>query len=151
MKRILAILAISLALTSCENEADVRSDLDILKVKRTEIRNTIRTATTENKKLSVDISNKIDKLTVLGIYEEGDTPYFILKLRLKQSHMSFDVGKHLKDEMNAIEFEIPVSEEFYNTVSVGTNLVDEFRSGSMIMEGSFGSWNMKVINKTIKR
>ena len=51
--------------------------------------------------------------------------------------------------MNAIEFELPVDREFYHSVSQNQSIVDEFRHGSMILRGSFGSWKMTVINKRI--
>jgi len=79
-----------------------------------------------------------------------DSPRYILTLELKQSHVSLDLGKHMKDEMNKIQFQMPVDQIFYKSVKVGDNLVDEFRSGSFVMDGSFGSWKMKVIKKEIK-
>ena len=71
-------------------------------------------------------------------------------MRLKQSHFSIDLMKHTKDDMNAIEFELPVSKEFYDKVKNGTNIVDDFRTGSFILNGSFGDWKMKVIKKEIR-
>ena len=52
--------------------------------------------------------------------------------------------------MNAIEFEIPVDKDFYNSINVGDEIVDNFRAGSFIINGSFGSWNMKVKGKEIR-
>jgi len=51
--------------------------------------------------------------------------------------------------MNAIEFDIPVDAEMYHQVKEGTELVDEFRSGSFIMNGTFSSWDITVKKKTI--
>ena len=64
--------------------------------------------------------------------------------------MSLDIGKHIKDGMNAIEFEMPVDKDLYNTVSVGTQIIDEFRSGSLIINGDFGNWKMTVVSKRIE-
>lgn len=52
--------------------------------------------------------------------------------------------------MNAIDFEIPVDKDFYNSVSIGTDIVDEFRTGSFVLKGSFGSWEMSVKGKEIR-
>jgi len=81
---------------------------------------------------------------------QGKEPMYVLKLKMKQSRMSLDIGKHIKDGMNAIEFDLPVSKEFYNNVNVGTSLIDDFRAGSFIMNGSFSNWKITVIKKEIR-
>jgi hypothetical protein len=55
----------------------------------------------------------------------------------------------MKDAMNAIEFELPVDKEFYDNLTIGSEIVDNFRVGSLVMYGSFGSWKMSVVNKQI--
>ena len=60
-----------------------------------------------------------------------------------------DLEQHAKDALNTIEFEIPVDEDFYNKVSKGTDIVDEFRWGSLLLYGSFGDWDMQVMDKKI--
>jgi hypothetical protein len=72
-----------------------------------------------------------------------------MRVRLKQSHFTLDIGEHIKDEINAIEFDLPVDKEFYDHCSVGTELVDDFRYGSFIMNGSFGKWDMHVVDKKV--
>ncbi|WP_026994143.1 hypothetical protein [Flectobacillus major] len=78
------------------------------------------------------------------------SPKYILKIRLKQSHFSLSIKKHIKDAVNAVDFEIPVDKDFYNSVSEGTEIVDNFRFGSMVLYGSFGDWEMTVKKKYIK-
>lgn len=78
-------------------------------------------------------------------------PKYILKIKLKQSHFSLSIKKHIKDAVNAIEFELPVDKEFFDSVSKGTELVDNFRFGSMILYGSFGDWEMTVKDKEIRQ
>lgn len=75
---------------------------------------------------------------------------YILKIRLKQAHFSLSIKKHIKDAVNAIDFEIPVDKEFYDSVSKGTEIIDDFRFGSMILSGSFGDWEMTVKDKEIR-
>jgi hypothetical protein len=77
-------------------------------------------------------------------------PKYMLKLRLKQSHLSLSIKKHIKDAFNAIEFELPVDKEFYDSVSEGTEIIDKFRFGSMVLYGSLGDWEMTVKEKYVK-
>lgn len=75
---------------------------------------------------------------------------YILRLRLKQSHFSLSIKKHIKDAANAIEFEIPVDKEYFDSVEKGTEIVDDFRFGSFLLYGSFGDWEMTVKDKIVK-
>ena len=52
--------------------------------------------------------------------------------------------------MNAVEFELPVDKEFFDSVSEGTELVDKFRFGSFVLYGSFGDWEMTVKEKEVR-
>lgn len=90
-----------------------------------------------------------EKIHELKIYESGLTPRYILKVKLKQSRISLDIGKHIKDKINEIEFEIPVDKEFYHSVSVGTKITNKFRAGSFIINGSFSHWRMTISDKKI--
>ncbi len=89
---------------------------------------------------------------VKALKEGVDTkgPKYMLKLRLKQSHLSLSIKKHIKDAVNAVEFELPVDKEFYDSVSEGTEIIDKFRFGSMVLYGSLGDWEMTVKEKYVK-
>jgi len=89
---------------------------------------------------------------VKALKESVDTkgPKYMLKLRLKQSHLSLSIKKHIKDAVNAVEFELPVDQEFYDSVSEGTEIIDKFRFGSMVLYGTLGDWEMTVKQKFIK-
>ena len=154
MKKLFLILFIIPLFLGCESEEKVRSDIDRLKAKRETLRaevipmeNKVSTAKKEVAELEKRKSNLKNEINV---YESGKRPVYLLKLELKQSHVTLDLKKLAKDEMNAITFTLAVDEDVYNSVEKGDNLVDEFRSGSMLMEGSFGSWKMKVVGKEIK-
>jgi hypothetical protein len=73
----------------------------------------------------------------------------VLTLELKQAHYTLDLWTHLKDEMNAATFDIPVDRQFCASVKVGDVLTDQFRSGSLILRGSFGNWNVSVKGKRV--
>lgn len=75
---------------------------------------------------------------------------YILKIRLKQSNFTLSIKKHIQNAANSIDFEIPVDKEFYDSVSKGTEIIDEFRFGSLILSGSFGDWEMTVKDKEVR-
>ena len=52
--------------------------------------------------------------------------------------------------MNAIEIQIPVDKEYYDSVEVGQNIADEFRMGSFVFRGTFGNFKVSVIKKEIQ-
>lgn len=81
---------------------------------------------------------------------ENGTAKYVITFEIKQSHFSLDLGKHLKDAMNAIEIEIPVDKEYFDSVEVGDTINDDFRVGSLVMKGSFGSWDITVKSKDIR-
>ncbi len=75
---------------------------------------------------------------------------YILKIRLKQANFTLNIKKHIQNAVNSIDFEIPVDKEFYDSVSKGTEIIDDFRFGSLILSGSFGDWEMTVKDKEIR-
>lgn len=90
------------------------------------------------------------KNEIVDIKEENGTAKYIITFEIKQSHFSLDLGKHLKDAMNAIEIEIPVDKEYFDNVEIGDTINDEFRVGSLVMKGSLGSWDITVKGKDIR-
>lgn len=87
---------------------------------------------------------------ILDIKEENGIAKYVVTFRIKQSHFTLDIGEHLKDSMNEITFEVPVDKEYYDSVSVGDTINDDFRMGSLIMHGSFGNWKVTVDKKEIR-
>ena len=93
---------------------------------------------------------RLEKMQDALLIQKGVERY-VLTLEVKQEHMSLDLMDHLKDDMNALTLQVPVDKEYYNSVMVGQKIADEWRTGSMMMKGSFGSWNVRVIGKDIVR
>ena len=87
---------------------------------------------------------------IVDIKEDKGIAKYVVTFEIKQSHFSLDITKHIKDAMNAIEVEIPVDKEYYDNVDVGDTINDDFRVGSMVMKGSFGSWDVTVKGKDIR-
>lgn len=72
----------------------------------------------------------------------------VITVRLSQTSYTLNVWKHIRNYMNAVEFQLPVSCPFYDSVRVGDDLLrDKFRWGSLAVHGSFGTWNLQVIGK----
>lgn len=144
------LASVVVTLMSCESKQDVANDIEKLKMERNSLQNEVYLLREDVETQEAEVKKLDKKLNEMHIYESGKTPKYILKLKLKQSRLSFDVTKHIKDGMNAIQFELPVDKDFYNSVNVGTEIVDNFRTGSFILYGSFGNWKMKVIDKEIR-
>lgn len=145
------ITLIVILFSSCESKQDIQNDISLLYKQRNELSKEVNKLVDSKSSIIIDINNLKSKLEELKIYDSGKKPIYILKLHLKQNHISLSISKHIKDAMNAIDFEIPVDKEFYDNVKVGTEIIDEFRMGSCILYGSFGNWKMTVKNKQIKQ
>ena len=104
----------------------------------------------EVKQLRKENALLVEQLNALKAGGSSKPPKYILKLRLKQAHFSLSIKKHIKDAVNAIDFEMPVDKEFYDSVSNGTEIIDKFRFGSFVLGGSFGDWEMTVKGKEVR-
>ena len=150
MKYLLSLLLV-FALFSCETKEEVQSDVDQLKHMRQDLQDEI----IKGQRLALDYIDDIkkdrDTLTEVKYETLGKQPLYIVRFKLKQSHVSLDIGTHMKDAANAIEFEMAVDKDFYHKLTVGSKVVDEFRMGSAVLYGSWGSWNMTVLEKHIDK
>ena len=113
------------------------------------------TLSNRSKELQAEIQElEIQKETlenqIVDIKEDKGIAKYVVTFEIKQSHFSLDITKHIKDAMNAIEIEIPVDKEYYDNVDVGDTINNDFRVGSMVMKGSFGSWDVTVKGKDIR-
>lgn len=90
----------------------------------------------EEKKTSLKAENSIEE--------------YIITVEIRQKHYTLDFTEHIKDKINAIEIDIPVTKEFYDSVNVGDVLNDTFRMGSFIVHGSVGKWEITIINKEVR-
>ena len=114
MKKLLIVLALALSSSlfiSCDEREDLKKEIAQLKSQRDNLidRNSELQTIKNSRESEIDELSK--EVTTLHIYKQGRTPKYILKLKLKQSHFSLSISKHLKDSMNAIEFEMPVDKE----------------------------------------
>ncbi len=139
-KKILSVVltvVLLFSLTGCGEQAQV----DLLKQEISEL---------QEKK--TDLQNEVSELENITVEkkEENGTAKYVLTLEIKQSHFTLDISEHLKDSMNAIEIQIPVDKEYYDSVEVGQDIADEFRMGSLVFKGTFGNFKVSVIKKEIQ-
>lgn len=133
-------------LTGCYSELSEDDKAYINKIKELK-------QTQSNLEYTINLKNNelanINKLiSEKQIISTGKAKY-IMKLNISQSHFSLDISTHLKDAMNAIDIYIEVSEDYYNKHNIGDTLADDFRVGSAVFKGSYGSWQVKVADKQI--
>lgn len=104
------------------------------------------------KKEIKDLQKKKDELekSTIEIKEEKGLANYIVTIEIKQHHPFWDFENKVKDELNAVTIELPVTKEYYNNVEVGTVINDEFRVGSLILSGSIGKWDVAIKNKEIR-
>lgn len=140
-KKLISILLICIIfLTSCGN-GNLKAERENLETEISELEEDIRTLQSEK--------NSIEKL-IQDLREENDIPNYIVTFEIGQQHITLDIGDLLKDAINKTELEVMVSKEYYDAVDVGTVVNDDFRVGSLALKGSFGTWNIEVIDKRIE-
>jgi hypothetical protein len=83
--------------------------------------------------------------------QKTNEPTYIVKLEIKQSTFTLDIFEHIKNQVNAIEMEIPVDKRFYDSVRIGQEINRGFKYGSLIFNGDFSTLKVKVIGKRIQR
>ena len=72
---------------------------------------------------------------------------YVVKLQIKNSTMTLDIGQHIKDDMNKVIISVPVDRQYYNSLSVGQEISETTRMGSALISGKFGSTIVTVIEK----
>ena len=88
-------------------------------------------------------------LFTIAISAACEDPYhYVLTLKVKQSTFTLSISEHIKNSMNAIEFNIPVEKSFWENQSIGNQLSNEWKPGSLIFNGDFSKLKVTVSNKT---
>jgi len=140
MKKLLVIaliVATSVMFTGCGEEYKVE-----------QLREEIQALEEQKENLNAEIT-ELESYDV-ALKEETGTAKYVLTIEIKQVHYSLNTDNILKDSMNAITIQIPVDKEYYDSVEIGDKLSDKFRTGSYIISGSLGSWNISVKDKEIQ-
>lgn len=135
MKKILLVISFGFLLTGCVSQ----TQLDEARVN--ELQNQITSLEAEKSSMEQYISN---------YKKENDIKKYVVTLEIKQSHFTLDIEKHIKDSMNKIKIEVPVDKQYFDSVNEGDTINDDFRLGSWVMSGSFGSWDVTIGKKEIR-
>ena len=139
---LLILLGISLNLVSCKSKEEKLDE------KIQQLENRVDELNLECSKLE-DERKKLEQQVIEGKIETGTAKY-ILTIRIKQKHFSLDIDQHIKDKMNEITIQIAVDKDYYDSVSIGSTIADNFRIGSFICSSSIGNWDVTIIDKQIK-
>ena len=137
-------------LCSCNTEGQrdaLREECESLRAEVRHLRSETYTLDTRVSALKRDIRDLENERKAL---QSGREPRYIVKFEIKQGTFTIDLGEHIKNNMNAIEVEIPVNKEFYNRLSIGQDLTDSFKWGSLVFDGDFSNLHMRVKAKRIE-
>lgn len=153
MKKLLFFLALTLSLISCgENYhrtqiSELKQEYKTLSTQVSTLRNSCDNLRQSQHYLSAQVRElEVEKRALSNGYE----PSYILTLEIKQATYTLNVGEHIKNSINAISLQIPVSKKFYNSVSVGTRISNDFKYGSLVFNGDFSELRVTVKDKQIR-
>lgn len=153
MKKFILILLAVIAFTACDEarmkeRADLKAEIGNLIYERNNLSKSVTDLRETKSGLEKEVS---DLRTEKSAFTSDSEPVYLLTLEIKQSTFTLDIGEHAKNAMNAITLQIPVSYTFYNKVSIGQNISEEFKYGSLFLNGDFSKLKVKVKDKEIKR
>ena len=153
MKKLLIFLALTLSLISCgENYhrtqiSELKQEHKTLSTQVSHLRNSCDNLRQSQHYLSAQVRElETEKRALSNGYE----PSYILTLEIKQTTYTLDIGEHIKNSINAISMQIPVSKKFYNSVKIGTRISDDFKYGSLVFNGDFSELRVTVKDKQIR-
>lgn len=144
------ILFTAIALTSCytsEDQKRLQDECKSLKTQRDYLRHDIDMYSQNIYNLKQQVSDLNKERVAL---QSGRELKYIVKFKIKQGTFTLDISEHIKNAMNSIEIEIPVNKDFYNHLSIGQDITDSFKWGSLVVNGDFSTLHMKVIDKRIE-
>lgn len=144
MKRkvlVLTLLVVSILFTGCSKSEQLSYEIEKLEQEKVSL-----------EQLKSKLKEEVDTLQKLVVEEKinKNMETYLVVFKIKQTHLSLDIADHIKDDMNALEITIPVSQEYYESIEVGQIIDDSFRGGSFWMKGSVGAWEISVANKSIE-
>ena len=150
MKRFLVFAMFAVIFTACYTDDDknrLQLECKALAQQKENLQSTVSRLNNSKTYLLKQIHDlQIQK----SAYETGREIKYIVKFRIKQSTFTLDIGEHIKNGMNAIELELPVNKSFYDKMSVGTEISNSFKMGSLLFNGDFSNLHMTVTGKRIE-
>ena len=152
MKKFILILLTVIAFTACnearmKERADLKTEIGNLKHEKSNLSKSV----TNLRETKTELTKEVSELrTEKSAFTSGHEPVYLLTLEIKQSTFTLNIGEHAKNAMNAITLQIPVSYTFYNKVYIGQNISEEFKYGSLFLNGDFSKLKVKVKDKEVK-
>lgn len=142
MKKLISIficlICVLTLLAGCSRTPDeVKLEVAQLEEEVASLEKQVKTLTATRDNLDIEIK----EITGEAIY--------IIELEVGIDRFALDFENMMKDAMNEFTFEIIVSEEYYNSLSVGDRLNEAVRMGSIVLAGSYGKQYVEVISKRI--
>lgn len=130
-----------------EDAQELRAEIAQLEVDRERTRHERDALFMERESLLVDVQDLQQQVAQLAVEAKGGEIRYILKVRLSQSHLSLDPLVHAKDALNAVDFELVTDRTSFHAANPGQALLESFRGGSALLNGSWGDWEITVIGK----
>lgn len=151
MKKVFLFLAV--LLVSC-SPSHIENDIKELKQERAALRREKQALVDFNDNMRSSKS-KLEKEVALlraekGAHVNGREPKYIITLEIKQSTFTLDIGEHIKNDINKVKMDIPVSRDFFDSVYTGTEINKSFKYGSLLFNGDFSELKVKIIGKRIE-
>ena len=150
MKKFLIFVMFAVIFTACytdDDKARLQEECKSLVQQKENLQSTITRLNDNIDYLKYQVN---DLQTQKSAYQSGREIKYIVKFKIKQSTFTLNIAEHVKNGMNSIEVEIPVSKSFYDRVSVGTELSNSFKMGSLLFNGDFSNLHMTVTGKRIE-
>ena len=150
MKKFIVLALIAIMSVSCYTSEDQKM-----------LQQECKSLTFEKQQLQGQVSSLRDRVNSLNTQvhdlnlqksslETGREIKYIVKFKIKQGTFTLDIFEHAKNEMNAIEIEIPVNKDYYSKLSIGQDITDAFKWGSLVVNGDFSTLHMKVVGKRME-
>ena len=150
MKKLLLIVCVTFMTSACFNQSDYVQ----LQKNYSELHTKKQTLEREVKHELNNLSNIRQQVRELERQQnamiQGKRPLYIVKFKIKQSTFTLNPMEHIKNQVNAIEFELPVEKSFYDNVNIGTDITGAFKYGSLIFNGDFSTLHTKVTGKRVE-
>ena len=72
---------------------------------------------------------------------------YVLTIQVKEMTYSIGLGDHPVDELNAVDIDIPVDKEYYDSLEVGDIIDTKFYMGNVVLKNITGRYSILVIEK----
>lgn len=150
MKKFIVLALIAILSVSCytnEDQARLQQECKSLASEKQHLQGQVSALNGQISALSTEIH---DLNVQKNFLVTGKEIKYIVKFKIKQGTFTLDIFEHAKNEMNSIEIEIPVNKDYYNKLTIGQDITDSFKWGSLIVNGDFSTLHMKVVGKRIE-